>query len=49
MALRKLPSTLRPMQIKKPSKPEYVYHNGRMVPRSVLENEKLFSDDVKNK
>ena len=34
---------------KEPSKPEYVYHNGRMVPRSVLENEKLFSDDVKNK
>lgn len=27
--------------------PEYVYHNGRMVHRSVLEQENLFDDDVK--
>jgi len=26
--------------------PEYVYHNGRMVHRSVLEQENLFDDDV---
>ena len=28
--------------------PEYVYHNGRMVHRSVLEAETLFNDDVKS-
>ncbi len=28
--------------------PEYVYHNGRMVHRSVLEQESLFEDDVTN-
>jgi len=27
--------------------PEYVYHNGRMVHRSVFENENLFDDEVK--
>ena len=27
--------------------PEYVYHNGRMVHRSVLEQEQLFNDDTK--
>ena len=27
--------------------PEYVYHNGRMVHRSVLEEQNLFDDDVK--
>ena len=27
---------------------EYVYHNGRMVHRSVLEAETLFNDDVKS-
>jgi len=27
--------------------PEYVYHNGRMVHRSVLEQQNLFDDDVK--
>ena len=26
--------------------PEYVYHNGRMVHRSVLEQQNLFDDDV---
>ena len=29
--------------------PEYIYHNGRMVHRSVIEQESLFEDDISNK
>lgn len=28
--------------------PEYIYHNGRMVHRSVLEAENIFNDDINN-
>lgn len=31
---------------KKPELPEYVYHNGRMVHRSIFEREKLVDDDM---